>query len=105
MWHYYATLVRVVDGDTVDLDVDLGFHIKIRERFRLTGIDAPEPRGATRVEGRAATAALKRLLEGRQITVTSEKQGSFRRWLGSLMADDIDVSAWLVGQGHAEWRD
>lgn len=42
MYEYKAHPVYVVDGDTVDLDVDLGFHVTIRDRFRLRGINTPE---------------------------------------------------------------
>lgn len=42
MYHYLAKLINVVDGDTIDLDVDLGFHIIVRDRFRLFGINTPE---------------------------------------------------------------
>jgi len=42
MYHYSVKFVRAVDGDTVDLDVDLGFHIIVRDRFRLYGINTPE---------------------------------------------------------------
>ena len=44
MYEYNAELIRVVDGDTVDCWVDLGFDIRIKERVRLAGIDAPETR-------------------------------------------------------------
>ena len=42
MYNYKAKVVRVVDGDTVDLKVDLGFHISANERFRIKDIDTPE---------------------------------------------------------------
>jgi len=44
MYRYQAKLIRVVDGDTVDAEIDLGFNIYIRERIRLMGIDTPETR-------------------------------------------------------------
>ena len=41
-YRYRAKLVRVVDGDTIDLDIDLGFYIRITERVRLEGVNTPE---------------------------------------------------------------
>ena len=44
MYNYNATCVRVIDGDTIDADIDLGFSVKIKKRIRLAGINAPESR-------------------------------------------------------------
>ena len=71
---YDVTVIKVVDGDTVDVDIDLGFGICLKdERVRIMGIDTPESRTSDRVEdlfGEAAKARLKHLLEagGRLIT-------------------------------------
>lgn len=65
MYEYRATLDRVVDGDTVYLVVDLGFHIQVRMSFRLLGIDTPEVRGEERPEGLVAKAALEAMLKDR----------------------------------------
>ena len=51
LFHYRSTVTRVVDGDTVDVDVDLGFHMWLRgERVRLMGIDTPESRTSNKRE-------------------------------------------------------
>jgi micrococcal nuclease len=57
MFEYRAKLVRCVDGDTVELDVDLGFKVTMREKFRLTGIDTPEKNSKVAAERVAAHAA------------------------------------------------
>ena len=66
MYEYRATIVKVVDGDTVDVDIDLGFGIVLKdERVRIMGIDTPESRTRDKVEkkfGLAAKARLKALL-------------------------------------------
>lgn len=84
-YHIYRVkrVVKVVDGDTIDCEVDVGFHLCITERFRLLDVDAPEVRGHEKVAGKAVTADLKELL-GRvvELRVRSRKQGNFRRWLG-----------------------
>ena len=66
MYEYKCTIVRVIDGDTVDVDIDLGFGIIMAdERVRIMGIDTPESRTSDKVEklfGKAAKARLKELL-------------------------------------------
>lgn len=58
LYYYNARVVRVVDGDTLDLDIDLGFHITIRHRVRLVGINTPETFGPkAKTEGAAGLAA------------------------------------------------
>lgn len=109
LYAYRAEIVRVVDGDTVIADIDLGFHTWRRgERLRLIGIDAPEPRGATRVAGRASGEALRQIIEGRNVTICTEKdrQGKFGRYLAWIFLDEAggpatSVNAWLVRNGFA----
>ena len=66
MYEYRTNLIKVVDGDTVDVDIDLGFGIWLRnERVRIMGIDTPESRTSDTVEklfGKAASKRLKELL-------------------------------------------
>ena len=66
MYEYKCTIVRVIDGDTVDVDIDLGFGIIMAdERVRIMGIDTPESRTSDKVEklfGKAAKARLQELL-------------------------------------------
>jgi micrococcal nuclease len=79
---YKAKLVRVVDGDTLDLEVDLGFRMTTRQRFRLMGYNAPETRGPEKILGAAASARLAEVLglsEG--ILITTHKGDAFGRWL------------------------
>ncbi len=106
---YRAVVVRVVDGDTVDVDIDLGFYIWIKkQRIRLLGIDAPELKGETRPEGVAATDHLKSLIEGKSIILRTvkgsdgaDRDDSFGRWLGTVYVGDIDVNAEMIRSGHA----
>ena len=61
MYEYRARVVEVVDGDTIDLSVDLGFHFAFGTRFRLLGINAPELHAENPAPGQAAKAALVKL--------------------------------------------
>ena len=106
---YRAVVVRVVDGDTIDVDIDLGFYVWIKkQRIRLFGIDAPEVTGETRQEGLAATEHLKSLIEGESIILRTvkgadggDRDDSFGRWLGTVYHGDIDVNAEMIRSGHA----
>lgn len=90
MYEYKAQLHNVVDGDTVDLKVDLGFKTFIIERFRLLGFDAPEMKTP---QGQPAKNHLQSLLEKHTLSlvIKSEKRDGFRRWLGTLYVNDGTV--------------
>jgi len=89
MYKYNATIVRVVDGDTVDVDIDLGFDMWLRkQRIRLAGIDTPESRTKDKQEkhyGIAAKNFLKTLLrEGEVYELETTEKGKFGRYLGTF---------------------
>lgn len=105
MYEYKAKVVKVVDGDTIDCDVDLGFYMTARIRFRLARIDTPEVRGEERPEGLAAKAWLVERLEAvnNEIVVKTEKTGKYGRWLGEVVIGEENVNDALVKSGHAEY--
>lgn len=84
-----ATVLRVIDGDTVELLVDLGFSVCISQKIRLMGVDCPEKFGATRAAGMAAKAATtKWLAEAKVISLQTYKNdtdGKFGRYMGSIL--------------------
>jgi len=94
---YDVVVVKVIDGDTVDVDIDLGFGVTLRdERVRIMGIDTPESRTRDKVEdlfGEAAKARLKELMKhgGKLITTEDRKgedmKGKFGRILGDFKVD------------------
>ena len=105
MYTYRVSLDRVVDGDTVDLWVDLGFRLTARLRFRLAGIDAPEMRGKTHAAGVAAKNRLRSLsiAAGHGLTVATEKTGKWGRWLATLYdADGNSLNQRMIDEGHAQ---
>ena len=63
MYYYNAVLVRVVDGDTIDAIIDLGFDVQVKKRIRLAGINAPESRTRNKVEKKLGLAAKERLID------------------------------------------
>ena len=91
MYQYKAKVKRVVDGDTVDLDVDLGFHVIIRLRGRLLDVDTPE-RGHQ--DWAKATEMLESLLKKQEdgegyVTIHTVKTGKYGRWLIDI--DDVNT--------------
>lgn len=115
MYNYNATCIRVVDGDTIDAEIDLGFDIKVTKRIRLGGINAPESRTRNKVEkklGLAAKERLKEMMEGAAncFELESQELGKFGRVIGRLHIDKIAgkdvitkvcVNDCLVKEGHA----
>ena len=110
MYEYKVKVTRVVDGDTVDADVDLGFDIFVKDRIRLMGIDTPESRTRNKAEKKLGLLAKERLKalckqhKGNIILKTSkEGKGKFGRILGSIYANgsEITFNDILIAEGHA----
>ena len=117
MYEYQTKIVKVVDGDTVDVNIDLGFGMwMMDERVRIMGIDTPESRTRDKIEkkfGLAAKARLKSLLGKEAVLKTlvnkngEDMKGKFGRILGDFTCYDVTndrhvpVSKILVQEGHA----
>ena len=117
MYEYNCKVVKIVDGDTVDVDIDLGFGVQLTdERVRIMGIDTPESRTSDEVEkvfGKSAKARLTSLLGETCVLKTQinkdgeDMKGKFGRILGDFDVYDSDKDAWrpvtdmLVEEGHA----
>ena len=104
MYTYKAKLDRVVDGDTVDANINLGFDITIHKRIRLAGIDTPESRTRDleeKARGLAAKEKLKDLLKNGEFILESKEVGKYGRVLGTLHIDDVNINQTLVDEGFA----
>lgn len=101
---YRAIVLRWIDGDTVDLSVDLGFSIQSRQRFRVTGVDAPERGQAGYAE---ATAFMQRMAPpGRSLVVASTKADKYGRYLAVLhLGDGTTLNKRLLDSGLAKSYD
>lgn len=95
MYTYKAELIRVVDGDTVDLKVDLGFRMSTVTRFRLYGIDAPE-------RDKKAKAHLFELLSDSLTIETHKDPDNFGRWLCTIYKGETNINKQMVEDGFAE---
>lgn len=111
MYEYKCKIIKIVDGDTVDVDIDLGFGVWLKnERVRIMGIDTPESRTRDKVEkifGLASKDRLKELLTKDIIlkTFASKKgedmKGKFGRILGDFIVGDKMVTEIMIAEGHA----
>lgn len=111
MYEYRVKKVlKVIDGDTIDVEIDLGFDISVTKRVRLAGIDTPESRTRNKEEkalGLEAKALLKKQLkEATQIVIKTEKPdstGKFGRVLGWIWLDDAKTSfnKTMIATGYA----
>jgi micrococcal nuclease len=102
MYVYKAVVTRVIDGDTIDCDVDLGFYIHLKKiRFRLLGIDAPEMYGMTRMAGWESKEFLREQIEGKEVMIQTDKDDSFGRWLAYIYLDDVNINDLMIERGYA----
>lgn len=106
LYNYRATVVRIVDGDTIDVDVDLGFSIHTKQRLRLLGINAPEVKGPTKAAGDAATDHLRGLLSEAaeadgSIRIHTERADSFGRYLTVVKSGQTSVNQLMLDDGFA----
>ena len=108
MYRYKVTIVKVIDGDTVDVDIDLGFSVVLKkQRVRLYEIDTPESRTRDLEEKKFGLASknylLNKLDNADTITLVSHDKGKFGRILGELFVDDDtkSVNMHMVDDHHA----
>tara|TARA_R100000541_G_scaffold7063_1_gene14696 strand:+ start:57 stop:416 length:360 start_codon:yes stop_codon:yes gene_type:complete len=111
MYQYKIKLDRVIDGDTIDCMIDLGFDINTKKRIRFMGINTPESRTRDleeKARGLAAKARLKEILESaKEIHLDSHGVGKYGRVLGELHVNSstsptmVNVNELLIKEGHA----
>ena len=109
MFEYEGKVKRVVDGDTIDAYIDLGFNVHVDKRIRFMGIDTPESRTRDLTEKRYGLGAKYRLIEileanGNAFVLKSHGTGKFGRVLGELFhhhEDDYSINQMLIDEGHA----
>ena len=102
MYEYKCTIVKVIDGDTVDVDIDIGFGVWLKkQRIRLYGIDTPESRTRDLEEKKYGLIA-KEFVEAslpvgstRTLTTVKDKTGKYGRILGKFKAFDSYTDAWV----------
>jgi len=104
MYKYGAKLTKIIDGDTIDAEIDLGFGIFVKKRVRLWGINAPETKTRDILEkkkGKKAKKRLKSLLEKNngQFELISHGFGKFGRCLGEIFIENQSINDLLIEEG------
>ena len=104
---YAARCVQVIDGDTLDLDIDLGFHVTIRQRVRLRGIDAPELWGKDKDRAVAARTEVTIWTDGVELLIRTEldETDKYGRMLADVWGNGLNLSDYLVERGLARRYD
>ena len=98
MYEYNCTVDRVVDGDTIDVVLDLGFSVLYKSRVRLFGIDTPESRTRNKDEkarGKMASKYLEDAVNSGDVVIRTElkdSRGKFGRVLGTVVVDGVDIN-------------
>ena len=112
MYEYRAKLIKIIDGDTIDVKIDLGFGISLKKRVRLFGINAPETRSRDKDEVKAGKKTLGRLaailaLANGEFELVTHGDGKFGRCLGEIFVKDHSesVNQVLINEGLAEVYD
>lgn len=106
MYYYKIELLRVVDGDTIDVRIDLGFNVWHKCRVRLMGINAPESRTRDLEEKKRGLAAKDWLIETLEnaqadLEMKSHGSGKYGRVLGEIFINDVNINTLMVDEGHA----
>jgi micrococcal nuclease len=100
VYTYPAMLVRVIDGDTCEVLIDLGFHVSLRAVLRLAGIDAPE---LPTPEGKRAAQRLRELLGKHELRISTHKSPEkYGRFLAEIEAGGLAVNGQLIAEGLAK---
>ena len=110
-YKYKIASIKVYDGDTITVNIDLGFGIWLRkQKIRLYGINAPEVRGKEKQKGIEARDALSGKLcfnldaNNIYLETIKDKKGKYGRWLGIIWINNVNINKWMVKNGYAVER-
>ena len=111
-YYYKGILRRIVDGDTIDVEIDLGMSVFVKQRIRLAGINTPETYGVKKdseeyAAGMKAKNRLKELVENKEVAIETlkDKKGKYGRYIGELYILEeewINVNSLLIKEDLAE---
>jgi micrococcal nuclease len=109
MYTYRASVIDIVDGDTVKVDIDLGFGVWMRNQIlRLARINAPELKGDTLKAAGESKEFLKKLILNKWVQIKTEKDSKekYGRWLATILLEEdknlIDINGKMVAEGYAK---
>ena len=106
MYEYRAFVRKVYDGDTISVDIDLGFEVFLKnQKLRLHGINTPEVRGESREDGLRVRDLVRERISNKWIIVKThrDKKEKYGRWLAEIYEPGVEESlnTWLLNEGHA----
>lgn len=101
MYEYKATITNVVDGDTVDAIIELGFYLTAKLRLRLHHINAPEMRGEEKEQGLISKQFLIDRILNKEVIINTEKSDAFGRWLAVIIIDGENINETMLKAGYA----
>lgn len=110
MYEYkIAEVLKVYDGDTITVKVDLGFGIYKIETFRLSDLDAPEVRGEERPEGLVSRDYLRERIAAADVNemtikTVRDKKGKYGRYIAEFFINEVSINKELIEKGLAEYR-
>ena len=105
MFEYRAFVRRVYDGDTITVDIDLGFDVLMKnQKIRLLGINAPEIRGESRKSGLVSRDFLREKISGKWVVLKTkkDKKGKYGRWLGEVFLEEKNINNLMLSEGMAK---
>lgn len=108
LYLYKAKVKSNYDGDTITVDVDLGFKTYIEQKLRMARIDTPELRGAEKARGQMVRDYVRELIQGKEVYIRTEKDttGKYGRYIADLYYEDagewINLNDHLLAIGFAE---
>ena len=100
-------VINVVDGDTIDVLIDVGFYLTTQRRFRLNRINCPETRTKDKEEkkkGLEAKMFVKQLLQGQKVILETEKAGKYGRFLAEIHFKGDNINDMLVKKKFAKYQ-
>ena len=106
MYEYkISNILKIVDGDTVDLSLDLGFYVTVVQRIRLDGVDTPEIHSKDTQEKQLGQEAknfiIKWFEENKDLTIKTKKDDKYGRMLGEILCGNKSLNKTLVEMGYA----
>lgn len=96
---YSAEVIDVYDGDTITVNIDLGFYVHLhKQKFRLLYVDAPEIRGLSREHGIISRDALRNKILGKTIIIKTYKDSKdkYGRWLCEVWLENENINKWII---------
>lgn len=107
MYEYRAYVRKVYDGDTITVNIDLGFGIVFHDqKIRLRGIDTPEVRGEEREQGLKVRDLVRERIGNKWVTIKTykDKKGKYGRWIADVYEPNVEesINSWLLIEGHAK---